>query len=252
MSAATMLADPGEAEAAPVASRQLANLVGGCWRIPWSGAAFRVGPVRVARSSGLDVTAAIAAAGVAAQVWQVRGSAARAVRLDQVGGLIDRRRFEQGIAGCRSDCEQAAAVWCEPSRLVRAAWRQALESDLRGEPRGGVAIDARGVRWLAVSVSADPLPELARALRILQRGETLVVALLFDDRRPQGVAVAALWCALARCLPPGVLNVLCGLGLELGVALVEADRRARCPVARQRAPLARRPGAAPPSLAALS
>ncbi|NKN32797.1 hypothetical protein [Marichromatium bheemlicum] len=236
------------------ASRQLANLIGGCWRIPWSGAAFTVGSVRVARSSGLDVTAAIAAAGVAAPVWEERGRGARVARLERAGALIEQRRFEHGFGTYHSGDEPQATLWRAPRRLIDAAWQRVQHVDQRAESRAGVAVDARGVRWLAVPVNAEPLPELARALHVLRRGETLVVALLFDDRHPQGVAVAALWCALARCLPPGVLNVLCGLGLELGVSLVEASGRvARVrPAQRPAAPLQPWPGRSTGPLAVVS
>ena len=78
---------------------------------------------------------------------------------------------------------------------------------------------------IKVAFAADTEVEVMcwRVLPLLLRGHVLVVVLLYQDERRLSVRLPALMSLMAASLPPGVLNLVTGLGLEAGIALVDSS-----------------------------
>ncbi len=90
-----------------------------------------------------------------------------------------------------------------------------------------------GVARLPLSSETSPVGNLTRLCDCLVDGYTAVGAVLYSGR-PAGGEIEPLIAlsALAVCLPPGVLNGLAGLGLELGLPLASFGTEGGSPATR--------------------
>jgi len=183
---------------------------------------------RVARAGGVDVAAACAAAAVALGDWQRRGYAVRRVELARLPGRIADQ------APARQGPDETASRGVELTDAERVA--AGLTDLVRGLPANGssrpgmvVCPSAHAVARLVLDADADILESCRRLLPLLYEGHSAVVLLLYQDARRLPVRLLTILALIAEHLPAGVLNVITGLGLEAGLALVRHPLAARAP-----------------------
>lgn len=211
-----------------------ANYVDGRWRRPSSGrylsraATARCGPGgSVARSDARDVALAHGSALRAAGDWVRRGQAVRRAELAQLPGRI----------GAEAPALAMAEAWdaCLPASDLDLGHAERRAADLRdlvralppvpvGRKRPPATSASPAAALLAHSADRPPPDIYRRLLPMLHDGRTAVVLLLYTDARRLPVGLLQQLGVMAAALPTGVLNIVTGLGLEAGVALV----RQRC------------------------
>jgi aldehyde dehydrogenase len=187
---------------------------------------------RVARAGGVDVAAACAAAAVALGDWQRRGYAVRRAELARLPAWIDDQAPLQAPA--RHGPHETASRSIESTDAERVA--AGLTDLVRGLPahgssRSGMVMrpSAHAVARLVIDADADILESCRRLLPLLYEGHSAVVLLLYQDARRLPVRLLTILALIAEHLPAGVLNVITGLGLEAGLALVRHPLAARAP-----------------------
>lgn len=211
------------------------NYIGGRWCQPASGRYLQQAPDRgpggrVARADARDIADACAAAREAAPDWARCGRAVRRAELGQLPGRVavqagvwdgdsteqvtDDMARREGHASPQGPASVAASV-AALRDLVRA-----LPFRSRSTPIGDPADGADAPMTLVTLAEAPPLEVCRDLLRVLYDGRTLVALLLYRDARRLPVLLLQLLGILAAGLPAGVVNILTGLGLEAGVALV--------------------------------
>lgn len=210
----------------------LDNYIGGDWQPPESGAYLRLfrplgsGPheVAVARSGCGDVAQAFRAAERVLPDWQDLTAAERQALLLQIPELIDTQRMDCWLG----DCLQRGSGCAVPSSRALNSFRQDCLRLLDGAltelalvPASEVpAPPAQRPTGIAVPLPLRTATDLKRLFPGLIEGATAVVAPLYACGRCSGAFDAAKLCALAGCLPAGVINLVMGLGLEVGVPLL--------------------------------
>jgi acyl-CoA reductase-like NAD-dependent aldehyde dehydrogenase len=222
-------------ETASVGAPEISNLIGGRRAAAVTGRTFeKVRPAdatllcRVARSDPADVEAAVAAARAAQADWAAqtpveRGRLVREIALalqDRREALADAVVEETGKARELAFAEIDAAV--EMGFFVAGEGRRLYgRTTTSSMPNRTVLATRRPVGVAALIVSFNtPVPNYAwKALPAVFCGNTAV--LKPSEHTPVS---AELFAKIANeILPPGVLNVLHGLGEEVGPPLVEAD-----------------------------
>jgi alpha-ketoglutaric semialdehyde dehydrogenase len=216
---------------------QVPNLVAGEERPPASGTwVDKLRPAdgtplcRVARSGAEDAAAAVAAAVAAQPEWAARTAVERGNVVRAIAGLLRERRDEAS--------ELVAAETGKPLSLAHGETDAAIEMGLfvAGEgrrsygrtttasmPNRTVLTLRRPVGLAALLISFNtPVPNVAwKAFPSMFCGNASVL-------KPSEHAPLSAWWFGGLCLeaglPPGVLNVLQGLGPEAGMPLVEDSR----------------------------
>jgi alpha-ketoglutaric semialdehyde dehydrogenase len=216
---------------------EVPNLVAGEERPPASGTwVDKLRPAdgtplcRVARSGAEDAAAAVAAAVAAQPEWAARTAVERGNVVRAIAGLLRERRDEAS--------ELVAAETGKPLSLAHGETDAAIEMGLfvAGEgrrsygrtttasmPNRTVLTLRRPVGLAALLISFNtPVPNVAwKAFPSMFCGNASVL-------KPSEHAPLSAWWFGGLCLeaglPPGVLNVLQGLGPEAGMPLVEDSR----------------------------
>lgn len=201
----------------------------------------------VARADGKDVAVACTAARQAAGDWSRRGRAVRRAELGQVPARIAAQSLPLALAQQWDQDwdqkwdhhgDQAASV---PGLDLQCAERQAarlrdivrsLPSPPQGRQRSPHLPQAPAVAKLAYAADLAPAELFRTLLPLLYDGRTALVLLLYRDPGHLPVRLLQLLGIVADAMPPGVLNVLTGLGLEAGVALIRQRCDASDPAAR--------------------
>ncbi len=63
-----------------------------------------------------------------------------------------------------------------------------------------------------------------KMIPLILYGHVVVAVLLYQDTRYLSVRLLALMGLIAECLPPGVLNLVNGPGMEVGIPLANSPR----------------------------
>lgn len=209
----------------------LDNLIDGRWQPPYSGAyldLFReptIGgaPICVARSNADDVEEALAAAQSALWRWRDLTQEERESLIQQIPTLIRERRMDHWLDECCARINGDKAVPRGAIEGFRDDFVATLERTLGllspGDPEPVVEAAPCGVSCLVISAATPPMAGLTQVFRALIDGCTVVVAALYSTRRQAAARLPSMLCAVAGCLPAGVVNVLMGLGLEVGIPL---------------------------------
>lgn len=213
----------------------LDNLIGGAWQPPASGAYLRLSSppgagscaLAVARSGRDDVAQAFRAARRALSRWQDLTAEEREALVLQIPELIDTRRMDCWLGECVRRGTGGAAPSPDALRAFRQDCLMMLDHALTGHAVSPPAVvtEAAALRPIGIPI---PLPlrtaaDLGRLFLALIQGATAVVAPLYTCGRCSDALDAAKLCALGGGLPAGVINLVMGLGLEVGVPLVSRD-----------------------------
>ena len=185
----------------------------------------------VARGNALTADAAVSAAVAAFEGWAALGPARRAEYLHRLADLIDDNAEEVAIVEC---VDMAMLLESLQARVIhRGAENFRNYADLAGEYRGrrwsSKGTDNEVQRMPAgpaVIITPWNAPWLLSTWKIapaLAAGNTVI--LKPAEWAPLSASLLADLAAEAG-LPPGVLNIVQGIGEEVGAALV-ADRRVR-------------------------
>ncbi|WP_058556270.1 hypothetical protein [Thiohalocapsa sp. ML1] len=199
------------------------NYIDGAWRRPaarrWLTTApgSGAGGGSVARACARDVALACAAARGAAADWLRCGSAVRRAVLGQLPACIAEQAPTLVMArACdrAMDTEPPDPGWAADMAL-------AVRDVVRGLRAGAAALVEPAVARRVWPAAAPERAVCRQLLPLLYEGRVVVVLLLYPDGRRLPVRLLQLLGIVGAALPAGVLNVLTGLGLEAGVALVE-------------------------------
>jgi len=220
------------------------NFVGGRWLAPAGDRYLAIPPgnpgvrgCRVARSCAADVERALNAAQGARAAWSLLQPEARAAYLRRTPD----RASDHGVSLALADaCDRGVAAhrvdWRRINGVVAsltAPLSRLLATFEDGDDRLA-SIGTASVLRLAFVAGTEVEAMCERVVPLLLHGDVVVAALLYDDARRLPVRLLALMGLLACGLPPGVLNVVTGLGLEAGVALVAGPQARRSSVAPAR------------------
>ena len=181
---------------------------------------------RIARGATGDVAAAVASAKAAQRAWadlrpirrgRVLTAIAEGLRADPTHfARIDHGETGRSMATCLGEVELAAQYFEFYAGLVNAMGGEGIDlgalyhSFTRHEPHGVVAI---------ITPWNSPLTQLARGLAPALAMGNAVVAKPSEFTSAASVALA-LACVKRWGLPPGLFNVVTGVGAEAGAALV--------------------------------
>jgi aldehyde dehydrogenase len=236
--AALLAVVSASAERAPAAADlrepcMFENYIDGAWRPPLARRYLTTAPGTrggsVARACARDVALACAAARGAAADWLRCGGAVRRAALGQLPARIAAQALALAVADAWDRALEPSALDLGRAEQTAADVRdlvRALRPPAHRERQPGVPGVARLVH---PAETADGVV-CRRLLPLLYEGRVAVVLLLYPDGPRLPVRLLQLLGIVGAALPAGVLNVLSGLGLEAGVALV------------QRAPAPARPG----------
>lgn len=180
---------------------------------------------QVARGGAADVAAAVASAKAAQRGWadlrpirrgRILTAIAEGLRADtERFARIDQAETGRHLATCRGEVELAAQYFEFYAGLVNTMGGEVIDlgadyhSFVRHEPHGVVAI---------ITPWNSPLTQLARGVAPALAMGNAVVAKPSEFTSAASVALAL--AALDRGLPAGLLNIVTGLGAEVGTALV--------------------------------
>lgn len=245
----------------------LDNFIDGHWLTPFSGDSLGLGAgegahggqVWVPRSDADDVHEALAAAAHAAPGWADLDGHERRGLLAAIPGLIQGGRLDPWIADLDARLGTSPPANPESTGVLRArltaataralarGWAAARATPPAATPNRNHDQPRAYATALTVPSGAPVDRALARTLEALDRGQTVVAAVLFGRARPADAWPLATLATTAACLPAGVLNLVCGLGLEVGLPLASAVRRG--PSAHLPGPLVEGPWATLPAAA---
>lgn len=209
----------------------LDNLIDGRWQPPYSGGYLDLyrdpetggSPVYVARSNVDDVDEALNAALSALWQWRDLSRDERESLIGQIPTLIRERRMDHWIDQCCARINGSETIARGAGEGFREEFVYALDRALAVLPKGELAPPSQtvpsGVSCLAISAATSPVAGLTQVFRALIDGCTVVVGALYSTRRQAGARLPSMLCAVAGCLPAGVVNILMGLGLEVGIPL---------------------------------
>lgn len=206
------------------------NRIGGAWVAPASGSYLCLDPgprtpgvpIRVARSGRPDLLLALEAARAARVPW---GLADHAHRL-RVLRRLPRRLRERCLDGVLGDLERRVSMEPLGGHPQGALLRLLLGvvcgtlAEREGSRIGFGGVQPGHVATLVLPAGVQPTQGIARLSRVLGAGSAVVCAVLYSRQRRADAWTSAVLCAFSSCLPAGVLNVVHGLGIEVGVPLV--------------------------------
>lgn len=210
----------------------LDNLVNGRWQPPHSGDyldlfhnADNRGPsVRVARSDSADVEAALTAAQIALASWHDLEPAERESLIAQIPTLISDHRMDLWLEQCCARINGDKAIANGAVEGFRRDFVAAFDHALTAAQDMAIATKQydtgpeRGqpeIACLVFGAASPPLAGLTQVIRTLIGGSTVVVTTLVSTRKLASALLPTMLCAVAGCLPAGVINILMGLGLEV-------------------------------------
>jgi aldehyde dehydrogenase len=214
----------------------LDNLIGGRWHPPESGIYLDLcrdpdcskPSVCVARSASDDVEHAIEAAQFALCHWRDLDRAEREALVAQIPTLIQERRMDHWLDQCCTRLTGAKAVAAVAVDAFREEFVAVLNQSLTTQEDAASEQQAEpnppAIKCIVISAGSSPTTGLASVFRALVDGSTVVVATLYSTRKQTAARLPSMLCAVAGCLPAGVINILMGLGLEVGVPLTRARR----------------------------
>jgi acyl-CoA reductase-like NAD-dependent aldehyde dehydrogenase len=221
---------------AKVALREVSNLIGGEAAPARSGRSFeKLRPsdgellCRVARSEAADAEAAVAAARAARPAWAARTPVERGNLVRELGLALQARREEAAEIVAEETGKPIELALGEADAAVEMGFFVAGEgrrlygrTTTSATPNRTVMATRRPVGVAALIVSFNtPLPNYAwKAFPAVFCGNTAV--LKPSEHTPLSGAFFGELCQ--ELLPPGVLNVLQGLGSEVGPPLAESPR----------------------------
>lgn len=216
--------------------KEIPNLIGGEWKAAQAGEWFdNLSPhsgaslCRVARSKAADVADAVAAARAAQQGWADTPPVQRGLILNAIVTEMGRRQqeigdivaAETGKSPAEGAGETGGAMQCG---LFFASEGQRLygKTTTSGTPHkyASTIREPRGVAALIIAANT-PIANVAwKVFPALVCGNTAVLKAAEDTP-----ATAWIFAEIAQAvgLPPGVLNVVQGLGVEAGAPLVEHE-----------------------------
>lgn len=223
------------------------HYIGGRWCPPVAGRYLRRRSATeyglggsVARAAAEDIAAACAAAQQAGGDWARCGRAVRRAELGRVPARITAEadalamaeRWDQGDSALDLDLQCAERQAALLRDIIRI-----LPSPPVGRQKSASLPQTLAAAKLAGAADTAPVELFRALLPLLYEGRTLVVLLLYRNTGHLPVRLLQLLGIVAASLPPGVLNVLTGLGAEAGVALMwqHFSTRARNTAASQAA-----------------
>lgn len=213
----------------------LDNLIGGEWQPPLSGAYLRLshspggqlGELPVARSNGDDVAQAFSAARRALFSWQNLRILERESLVLQIQELIDTYRMDSWLSDCLRRGTGCAAPSPRALRVFRRDCLLMLDNAFTGltlrPPKVLAEPAALSATGIAILLPFRPDTDHSGLFSALIQGATAVVAPLYSCARCSDALDVAKLCAVAGCLPAGVINLVMGLGLEVGVPLLSRE-----------------------------
>jgi aldehyde dehydrogenase (NAD+) len=209
------------------------NLVGGELRRAASGATLdSINPAtgevwaRIPASTPEDIDAAVAAAAKAFPAWSALPAAARSHYLQQVAQIF----LTHGEELAQLETYDNGRIIAENNQRagigMAFVWNRAAGETLAAVTGRSVDLDARtigftrrepyGVVGAIIPWNAPVAMTCNKAALALAAGNTVVV----KPAEQASVAVLRLGELIAKILPPGVLNIVSGLGAEVGEPLV--------------------------------
>ena len=211
------------------------NFIGGRWIAPAKDQylvmprhSSGVRACRVPRSSAEDVDLALDRAQRARQGWSRLDSEERADDLARLADSVGDQGLLLGLADCWERGESAFALSQKATdavfeSLTNPVYRQLaeFEASIRNCPPS--AGESKVVK-LAFAAETEVDAMCRRVVPLLLDGHVVVAALIYRGVRRLPVRLLALMGVMAACLPAGVLNLVTGLGLEAGVALVSSPQ----------------------------
>ncbi len=221
------------------------NFIGGRWCVPAqhhyllisssSGGKYIYG---VPRSFAEDVERAIDEAHQAREEWCCLEPRARVVRLAHIPDQLSDKLW-MVLADCWDQGISSFTVGQHAVETVLESLREPLyplSAELESGDKSASTTDYSVVMKLAFTADTPFETMCQRIIPLLLQGHVLVVVLLYRNTNCLPVRLLALMGLMASCLPAGVLNLITGLGLEAGVALVNNARVMPLPMHTTRAP----------------
>lgn len=207
------------------------NFIAGYW-VPPSRERYltlecKAGITLLPSSCNLDIDRAVRAAQIANYEWLESTMSHRVACLAKLGRLMKAFQEEQRLCASSKHC---SSVWaCNPDSLTEAL--QHLLHPLPAFVLSGSST-ATTERIAVGKLFLDGAEDIAGAFRqispALAAGYTLVVALLHRQHQPLCLQLLSFMEYAAHSLPPGILNLVYGLGIETGVPL--CNRKDAVPV----------------------
>ena len=207
------------------------NFIGGRWRVPkknrYLGMTHQrsdVGAFRVPRSSAEDVELALDAAHLARGAWSHLRPPTRSAAFNHIEDELTSRGLTLALAACWDLGEPDLCVERQAADKVLATLTAPLERLLAEFEDWPAHTGISVVVKLALAAETDVDAMCRRLVPLLLSGHVVVAALLYQDGRHLPVRLLALMGLMAACLPAGVLNLVCGTGMEIGVPLANSSR----------------------------
>lgn len=203
------------------------NFIAGCWAPPAQAHYLTIrceaGATRLPSSGTIDVDHALSAAKRASNSWAHSSLDRRLDYLAELGRLMGIYEKSQRFCVTSHSC---AASWRASSEAFTTARQYLFDpesafmlSDLDPPSEQSIMI---GKIFLGSSVNiADAFHQITPALTT---GYTLVVALLHEPDQQECLQLMSFMEFAAHSLPPGVLNIIYGLGIGMGVPLLQTDQ----------------------------
>lgn len=214
---------------------QYENFIKGRWVPPLEGRYLRIGSdrdtllYRVPRSTASDVNMALDSAHEAKMFWRRLPQARRNAQLEQIA--IQMRRNDKALASLENrDKDTPLYESLMQSLPVAINHFRSPSQDIvvqLNRPMGGTTETPPGsadVIKLFFPVAINLADAAHRIASALSRGHCIVICLLYLNTNHSPRHLLALTNLASDLLRPGVLNVVNGLALEVGAALVNSKR----------------------------
>jgi aldehyde dehydrogenase len=235
----TVFARPGQPGSVITFKSRYDNIIGGEYRPPVKGQYFQnPSPVNgevfteIARSSAEDVELALDAAHAAAPAWGKTSPAERAIILNKIADRMEQNLALLAVAetwdngkAVRETLAADIPLAVDHFRYFAGALR-AQEGSLSQIDEDTVAYHFReplGVVWQIIPWNFPILMAVWKMAPALAAGNAIV--LKPAEQTPASICVW--WELIADLLPPGVLNIVQGFGVEAGKPLASSSRIAK-------------------------
>ena len=206
---------------------KFSNFIAGSW-VPPSRERYLTlecgaGSTLMPSSCDIDIDHALQAAHNASHDWLELSVTQRVAYLTELAHLT---RIFQGLQGNCASPTCGASIWNSNANTLGRARQHLLNPKptflLRESSKG--ANHQIVVGKLLLDGGEDISGAFRRIAPALASGFTLVVALLHRPRQPLCLQILSFMEYAAHSLPPGILNLVYGLGVEAGVPLCNSNR----------------------------